>query len=148
MNTIDDATAAYVSNATGPETALGSTGSEAALVQTDAGVAEPLLSASENGRNGSALSWEEAIARMEKNLGIKMSPYIKAARIAFRRDLPDLLKDRYRQWVAYNGDRQLGFGHSKTKLYQDCLRQGLKPDEFLVLSIEPENDWRIDVLQG
>ena len=51
---------------------------------------------------------------------------------AFYRDLPGLLKTHYRKWVAYHGDRLLGVGRSKTELYQKCLRDGLKEDEFVV----------------
>src|SRR5262245_18004485 len=45
---------------------------------------------------------------------------------AFERDLPQLWTERPGQWVAYRGDRQLGFAHHKHELYQDCFRQGWK----------------------
>src|SRR5258708_3037056 len=51
---------------------------------------------------------------------------------AFHRDLPTLLKTHYRQWVVYSGDKRLGFGRTKTELYQKCLRDGLGPDQFRV----------------
>ena len=57
---------------------------------------------------------------------------------AFRRDLPRLLKTHYGKWVAYHGDAQVGFGRTETELYAKCLAQGMKRDEFLVCSIEPE----------
>jgi hypothetical protein len=60
------------------------------------------------------------------------------AQAAFRRDLPQLLEGYKYQWVAYHGDRRVALGHSKRDLYQQCLRQGLPPDEFVVRSIEPE----------
>ena len=65
---------------------------------------------------------------------------ISRSQAAFRRDLPRLLAERPGQWVAYQGDQQIGFGATKTELYQKCLRRGLKRDEFLVRSIEPEMD--------
>jgi hypothetical protein len=48
------------------------------------------------------------------------------------------MKGRSRQWVAYHGERRVGFAKSKTELYQACLRQGLRRGEFVVRSIEPE----------
>jgi hypothetical protein len=56
---------------------------------------------------------------------------------AFQRDLNQLLRTHYRQWVAYHGNEQVGFGHSQTELFQKCLNRGLKQDEFIVRSIEP-----------
>jgi hypothetical protein len=67
-----------------------------------------------------------------------VSPLIQGAEDAFRRDLPQLLGERPGQWVAYQGPRQIGFGATKLQLFQDCLNRGLRRDEFLVLSIEPE----------
>lgn len=52
---------------------------------------------------------------------------------AFYRDLPGLLKERSRLWVAYSGDERIGFGRTKSELYDSCLRRGLKPHEFIVL---------------
>jgi hypothetical protein len=42
------------------------------------------------------------------------------------------LKEHYEQWVAYHGDDCLGFGRSKTELFQQCLRRGLRQHEFVV----------------
>jgi len=52
---------------------------------------------------------------------------------AFYRNLPNLLKTHCGQWVAYHGDDCLGFGRSKTELFQQSLRRGLKEHEFVVL---------------
>ena len=67
-----------------------------------------------------------------------LSPQIQQSQNAFRRDLPQLLRERYRQWVAYHGDERIGFSPSKRQLYQECLRRGLRPGTFVVRSIEPE----------
>jgi hypothetical protein len=69
-------------------------------------------------------------------------PIIIEAQNAFSRDLPQLLQERRGQWVAYHGQSRLGFGATKTALYQDCLRRGLKADTFVVRRIEeqPEVD--------
>jgi hypothetical protein len=63
----------------------------------------------------------------------------KQALLAFWRDLAQLLQERPGQWVAYHGDRQLGFASTGTELWRECLRQGLSPTEFVVRSIEPED---------
>jgi len=71
-------------------------------------------------------------------------PLVEQALAAFRRDLPELLGQRAGQWVAYQGDNQIGFAPTKTELYQECLGRGLKRGEFLVRSIEPElEEWVI-----
>lgn len=64
-------------------------------------------------------------------------PMIELSQKAFERDLDDLLKTHYRQWVAYHGDQRVAFGRSATDLYEKCLRKGLKEGEFVVRSIEP-----------
>jgi hypothetical protein len=65
-------------------------------------------------------------------------PMLVSSLEAFRRDLPRLLETHYRKWVAYHGDEQIGFGTTETELYEKGFARGLKPDEFLVCSIEPE----------
>lgn len=66
---------------------------------------------------------------------------------AFYRDLTELLKERYRQWVAYHGEQQLGFARTQTELYQECLSRGFQEGEFVVCSIEPADpDFIIDEL--
>jgi hypothetical protein len=57
---------------------------------------------------------------------------------AFLRDLPQLYGQRPAQWVAYEGDRQVGFAAQKHTLYQQCLDQGLQREEFVVFCIEPQ----------
>jgi Family of unknown function (DUF5678) len=74
-------------------------------------------------------------------LDLEVPPLIQRGQEAFRRDLPELLEKHAGKWVAYSGDRRIGVGRSQSKLYQQCLRQGLDQDEFIVLGIEPEVDW-------
>jgi hypothetical protein len=57
---------------------------------------------------------------------------------AFLRDLPQLYGHRPGQWVAYQGDRQVGFAAQKHALYQRCFDQGLRREEFVVFCIEPQ----------
>ena len=60
------------------------------------------------------------------------------ALLAFQRDLPQLWAERPGQWVAYQGDRQLGFAVHKHELYQECFHRGLQRDEFVIFCIEPQ----------
>jgi hypothetical protein len=64
-----------------------------------------------------------------------VSPEMRAAHKAFERDLPQLLRERPGQWVAYLGDKPLGFAKTKEELYQRYLSQGY--EEFFVRCIEP-----------
>ena len=57
---------------------------------------------------------------------------------SFERDLPRLWSERPGQWVAYEGDRLLGFSARKHELYQRCLEQGLERAEFVIFCIEPQ----------
>ena len=72
-------------------------------------------------------------------LNLEIPPMIARAQAAFRRDLPELLKERSGQWVAYHGDTQIGFADSDATLCQQCLDRGLTWDQFVVRSIEPED---------
>jgi hypothetical protein len=62
-------------------------------------------------------------------------PPILEAQQTFLRDLPELLTERRQQWVAYHGGSRIGFGATKTALWQECLRQGYQ--EFLVRRTRP-----------
>ena len=57
---------------------------------------------------------------------------------AFQRDLPHLWSERPGQWVAYRGDRQVGFASQKHMLYEQCFQGGLRRDEFVIFCIEPQ----------
>ncbi len=68
-------------------------------------------------------------------------PIILEAQEAFLRDLPELLKERHGQWVAYHGAQRIGFGTTKSALWRECRRQGY--EDFLVRRIwpYPESDF-------
>ncbi len=57
---------------------------------------------------------------------------------AFQRDLPSLWTERPGQWVAYQGERQVGFAPHKHVLYQQCFERGLGREEFVVFCIEAQ----------
>jgi hypothetical protein len=63
---------------------------------------------------------------------------IQKAMEKHRRDLPELMKRHADQWVVYHGEERLEFGRSKRALYHKYLDRGLKPDELIVLGVEPE----------
>jgi hypothetical protein len=71
-------------------------------------------------------------------LGREPSRSMKRAQEALRRDLPELLKNYPRRWVAYTGDWMIAVGRSRRNLDELCLSRGLSDDDFVVLSIEPE----------
>jgi hypothetical protein len=57
---------------------------------------------------------------------------------AFQRDFPHLYAERPGQWVAYQGEQQLGFAAQKHELYQQCFQRGCQRDEFVIFCIEPQ----------
>ncbi len=63
-------------------------------------------------------------------------PMIQASVDAFRRDLPELLRNHRRMWVAYNGDQRVAIGRYPMELYKTCFQRGLTRDEFIVCGIE------------
>jgi hypothetical protein len=65
-------------------------------------------------------------------------PLTQTALAAFRRDLPDLLKKKYGQFVAYHGEVRLAFARDSFDLYHECYRRGLKDGEFIVEQIMPD----------
>lgn len=66
------------------------------------------------------------------------------ALLAFRRELPELLKQRRGEWVAYHGDRRVGIARTGLELYQECARQGIPFDDFIVTRIELEPPYEVD----
>jgi hypothetical protein len=67
-------------------------------------------------------------------------PGIRRSQEAYWRELPELLKlkSRRRRWVAYHGDRRIGFGRTSAELYRQCTeRLGLAKSEFYVDRLEP-----------
>ncbi len=62
---------------------------------------------------------------------------ILEAQAAFFADLPEMLRDRYKQWVAYHGKHRIGFGKDDWALEEECLRQGYPEDELLIYLVYP-----------
>jgi hypothetical protein len=57
---------------------------------------------------------------------------VRRSQRAFLRDLPQLLKDESLRgkWVAYHGDERIGIASTEESLLQECLRRGLKKDQY------------------
>jgi hypothetical protein len=66
---------------------------------------------------------------------------IRKSQEAFFRDLPELLKDRRLRGkcVAYHGDEQIGIAKDDKVLIRECLRRGLKREDYDILIIEPQS---------
>ncbi len=75
-----------------------------------------------------------------ENFCKSLPPSLAQARRAFQRDLPRLLRECPRHWVAYSGERQIAApDQSKTTLFQRCIQVGFKPGEFLLLAVSAES---------
>jgi hypothetical protein len=66
---------------------------------------------------------------------------ILRSKAAFLRDLPRLLENKKlaRQWVAYHGEERIGVARTERELIQECLRRGLKQDEYYVDMVIPHS---------
>jgi hypothetical protein len=58
--------------------------------------------------------------------------------VAFDRDLPELLKTHYGQWVIYHGDDRFGPAETFQELDSVCQAQRIPIGEQVVRMIEPE----------
>ena len=67
-----------------------------------------------------------------------LQPDRQKALHGFLRDLPQLCATHPGQWVAYQGERRIGVAAQKHELYQTCFQRGLKPEEFVIFCIEPQ----------
>jgi len=59
---------------------------------------------------------------------------IRISQEAYRRELPELLKQKkiFRWWVAYHRDERIGIAYDGDTLLRDCLKRGLADDEYFV----------------
>jgi hypothetical protein len=58
--------------------------------------------------------------------------------VAFDRDLPELLKTHFRQWVIYHGDHRFGPAETFQELDSACREKRIPIGEQVVRMIEPE----------
>ena len=66
------------------------------------------------------------------------------ALLAFRRDLPGLMKEQPGKWVAYHGDSRVGIAKTDLELYQLCARQGIPQNKRIVRPIDLEPPLEVD----
>jgi hypothetical protein len=61
-----------------------------------------------------------------------VAPGILRSQKAFWRDLPELLKTKKNQgkWVCYHGDERIGIAAGAKPLIRECLRRGLRRDQY------------------
>ncbi len=59
---------------------------------------------------------------------------IRISQEAYRRDLPELLKQKkiFRYWVAYHRNERIGIAYDGETLLKKCLTRGLADDEFFL----------------
>jgi hypothetical protein len=53
-------------------------------------------------------------------------PEILEAQTTFLQDLPELLKERRGQWVAYYGSKRIAIAPTEMALNEECRRQGYR----------------------
>ena len=63
---------------------------------------------------------------------------IQEGTAAFLQELPALMSDHPKQWVAYHGSKRVGFGLSDYQLLRECVAQGLPDDELVIRRIQPD----------
>jgi len=79
----------------------------------------------------------------------KTPPAFAQALEGYRRDLPELLKNKGndRKWIAYNSEGRVitKIHASYSRLYKQCLRSGYRDGEYLICCICPEAPAEIDL---
>jgi hypothetical protein len=68
----------------------------------------------------------------------EVPPLVRIAQAAFLRDLPQLIREHRRSWVAYHGEERVAIGSSKRRLFKECAARKLRPGEFVVRLVELE----------
>src|SRR5262245_26447015 len=88
---------------------------------------------------------QKAIDRDMRDEGA--APGIVQSRRAFLRDLPALLHDsKHDRWsVAYRGDERIALAACEKDVIQECLKRGLKADEYYIGTVAPyDHDGEIE----
>ena len=64
---------------------------------------------------------------------------LRQAMQAYWRDLPHLLAftHLHGRWVCYHGDQRVGIAGTERELVRECLRRGLRDDEYYTDVVEP-----------
>jgi hypothetical protein len=77
----------------------------------------------------------------ESNIDAAIPEGILRSQDAFFRDLPELLKDKRLRgrWIGYHGDERIGIADDDEPLIRECLRRGLKREEYDLFIIRPQS---------
>jgi hypothetical protein len=75
-----------------------------------------------------------------------VAPAILRGRDAFLRDLPALLANpKYDRWsVAYLGNERIALSPSQRNAIAECLKRGLKDDEYFIGMVVPHEKTSLD----
>ncbi len=75
-----------------------------------------------------------------------VAPAILCGRDAFLRDLPALLANpKYDRWsVAYVGNERIALSPSQRNVIAECLKRGLKDDEYFIGMVVPHEETEMD----
>jgi hypothetical protein len=96
-------------------------------------------------------SQQELASERRQPEATKIPEGIRLSREALHRDLPALLNEKKLrgQWVAYHGAERIGIAPREAVLLQECVRRGLRDDEYYVgwidaseMHVEEEVDTR------
>ena len=72
------------------------------------------------------------------DMDMEVPTIIQEGTAAFLQELPTLMCDHPKQWVAYHGSKRVGFGLSDYQLLRECVAQGLPEDELVIRRIQPD----------
>src|ERR1700722_15389255 len=88
----------------------------------------------------------DAAAQERAELFEGVAPAILRGREAFLRDLPALLADpKYDRWsVAYVGIERIALSPSQKNVIAECLKRGLKDDEYFIGMVVPYEETEMD----
>ena len=76
-----------------------------------------------------------------------MTPALQRCMDSLSRDLPRLLVEHPRRWVAYVDGELLRVADTQTELYLQCLDElGLPHDQFIVAGIGPDCGGEVEYL--
>ena len=80
----------------------------------------------------------QRLGEMQRETRFEISDDVRRSQETFLRDLPELLRDESLRgkWVAYHGDERIGVVPSDEPLIQECLRRGLKSDQYDLFIID------------
>jgi hypothetical protein len=72
----------------------------------------------------------------------EIPPLVLRSQQAFWHDLPELLKNKRNRgkWAAYHGSERVVIGRTAVEAYQECVRRGLKDEEYYVGKLEADPD--------